>query len=220
VHELNTPLTSILPSGELLESEVHDSTLAALVANIRRASFNLKQRIDELIELARGETGILKVNTLPVDLTALLRDLEKEMRPLAEKKGLQLHLDTSCSLPPVKADQVRLRQVLFNLISNAIKFTVEGTIEVTMERQAELVVVKVKDTGRGISPEEKENLFDPYRRKVNEGQELGGLGIGLTLSKMYIELQGGQIEVESEPGRGSTFRFTIPGAGDQPAISA
>jgi PAS domain S-box-containing protein len=210
VHELNTPLTSILASGELLESEIHDPILMALVKNIRLASYNLKQRIDELIELARGETGILKINVMPVDLTSLWREIESEMRPLAAKKGLALKVEQGANLPLVMADRVRLKQVLVNLISNAVKFTAVGRIDVIVELKAEFVEVSVRDTGRGISSQELENLFDPYRRKVNEGQQLGGLGIGLTLSKMYVELQGGKIEVESEAGKGSTFRFTLP----------
>jgi PAS domain S-box-containing protein len=210
VHELNTPLTSILASGELLEAEIEDGTLAALVANIRRSSHNLKQRIDELIELARGETGLLKINALPVDMGRLMREIESETRPLVKKKGLELELKVEGELPLALGDQGRLRQVLFNLISNAMKYTQSGKVEVRGRKVGESIEVSVKDSGRGIGPEEMEHLFDPYRRKRNEGQELGGLGIGLALSKMYIDLHGGKIEVESEAGQGSTFRFTVP----------
>ena len=210
VHELNTPLTSILASGELLEAEVQEPLLAALVKNIRRASYNLKQRIDELIELARGEIGILKINPMPVDMEKMLREIESEMKPLARGKDLELELEVAGALPFAMGDRGRLRQVVMNLISNALKFTKVGKIEVKAERVGEYVEVKVKDSGRGIGVEEMKELFDPYRRKVNEGQELGGLGIGLTLSKMFVELHGGKIGVESEVGKGSTFSFTVP----------
>jgi PAS domain S-box-containing protein len=210
VHELNTPLTSILVSGEMLEAEVVDTTLSALVKNIRRASNNLKQRIDELIELARGEIGILKINAMPVDIVKLLREIESEMIPLASGKGLNMKVEIIGELPLAMGDRGRLRQVLYNLIGNALKFTQAGQICVKGEKAGEYVEVSVRDTGRGISQAEMEHLFDPYLRKVNEGQELGGLGIGLTLSKMFVELHGGKIEVESEVGKGSTFHFTVP----------
>ena len=209
VHELNTPLTSILASGELLESEIEEPTMAALVKNIRRASYNLKQRIDELIELARGEIGTLKINPMPLDMAKLLREVEKEMRPLAQGKGLELEVCVE-EMPTALGDRGRLRQVLLNLISNAIKFTEAGKIEVKGDQVGEYIAVTVKDSGRGIAQEEMANLFDPYRRKVNSGQALGGLGIGLTLSKMFVELHGGKIGVESEAGKGSLFSFTIP----------
>ncbi len=210
VHELNTPLTAILASGEILETETEEPTLKALVKNIRRASNNLKQRIDELIELARGEIGILKINVMPLDMTRLLTEMTSEMAPLAQGKGLQMNLDIRGELPLVMGDRSRLRQVMFNLIGNAVKFTQSGTITVTGETVNGHVQVNVLDTGRGIGREEMVNLFDPYLRKVNEGQELGGLGIGLALSKMFIDLHGGKIEVNSRLGEGSSFRFSVP----------
>ncbi|HSW58592.1 MAG TPA: PAS domain S-box protein, partial [Dehalococcoidales bacterium] len=210
VHELNTPLTSIMASGEMLEAEVEEPVLSALVRNIRRASHNLKQRIDELIELARGEIGLLRISPMPVDMVKLLKEIESEMLPLAKSKGLGMYLEIKGELPLALGDRGRLRQVLFNLVGNALKFTQAGHIELTSEKLADCVQVIIKDTGRGISREEMEHLFDPYRRKVNEGQGLGGLGIGLSLSKMLIELHGGKIEVNSEPGKGSTFSFTVP----------
>ena len=139
----------------------------------------------------------------------LLREVEREMRPLALGKGLALEVRVA-ELPPALGDLRRLRQVLQNLISNAIKFTDAGKIEVESEKVGEYIAVRVKDSGRGIAPEEMANLFDPYRQKVKAGHELGGLGIGLTLSKMFVELHGGKIGVESESGKGSVFSFTIP----------
>ena len=129
VHELKTPLTSILASSELLESEIRDEVHAALVKNIRRASLNLEQRISELLELARGEIGLLKINPMPLDLTGLLREILSETAPVAEAKNLLLISDIS-QLPLVFADRNRLRQVVNNLLTNAIKFTNKGTIAV------------------------------------------------------------------------------------------
>jgi PAS domain S-box-containing protein len=210
VHELNTPLTSILASGELLEAEVSDETLTALVKNVRRASFNLKQRIDELIELARGEVGMLKVNVMPVAIGKLVEEIVSEMKPLAVNKKLQMEVEIGGGVGLVLGDRGRLRQVMSNLLSNAIKFSERGRIDIKVAEKGEEVEVAVKDSGRGMSAEQLENLFDPYRRKVNEGQELGGLGIGLALSKMFVELHKGTIKVESQLGEGATFTFTVP----------
>jgi signal transduction histidine kinase len=210
VHELNTPLTSILASGELLESEVRDPPSAILVQNIRQSSFSLKQRIDELLELARGETGLLKINAMPINISGILLDIEHEMQPLVKQKGLEMQVKVEENLPLAMGDEVRLRSVIFNLISNAMNYTDRGTIEVDMKQAGEFIEVSVKDNGKGISPQELQNLFDPYQKKPAENQSQGGLGIGLTLSKMFIELHGGHIDTASEFGKGSTFRFTVP----------
>lgn len=209
VHELNTPLTAILASGELLESEIEDETLMALVKNIRRSSNNLKQRIEELIELARGEIGLLKINAVPLKIRELLQEIGSEMEPLARHKGLEFKVETG-ELPEVMGDHERLKQVVLNLVSNALKYTQQGKIEIGAEVKGATVEVRVQDSGRGIGEEEMENLFDPYRRKGNEGQELSGLGIGLALSKMIVESHGGKISVESQKDKGSIFRFTVP----------
>ncbi len=210
VRELKTPLTSILACGEMLEDEVNNDLHRALVKNVRTASHNLDQRIDELIELARGEMGILKIVPMPLDYRQLLRDSVAEMGPVASAKGLVL-ISNIPDLPPVKGDHSRLRQVITNLLNNAIKFTSKGTVTLSaVVFNSESVLVQVKDTGKGIEKEEMENLFDPFLRKTHEGQDLGGLGIGLALSKMFIDLHQGKIWAESTPSSGSTFSFTVP----------
>jgi PAS domain S-box-containing protein len=210
VHELKTPLTSMLSSSELLEAEVKESLLLALVRNVRRASLNLEQRINELLELARGEIGMLKINAAPMNMEELLSEIISEMSPMATAKGLLL-LSEIGKLPPVMGDKSRLRQVMSNLLSNAMKFTSRGAVSVIAAcDDSERILVQVKDTGKGIDHEKLDNLFDPYRRKVNEGHDLGGLGIGLALTKMFVELHGGKIWVESQPQKGTVFSFTVP----------
>jgi PAS domain S-box-containing protein len=209
VHELRTPLTAILASSELLEMEIQDKILQALVKNIRRASLNLELRINELIELARGEIGLLKINPMPLDMSELIREMVSEMTPVASARGLVMTASIP-DLPLSMGDRSRLRQVMTNLLSNAIKFTSKGSIQVTAGKyNSESIIVSVKDTGRGIPPDELEQVFDPYRRKSNEGQGLSGLGIGLALSKIFVDLHKGRIWVESSPA-GSTFSFTLP----------
>ncbi len=210
VHELNTPLTSILAASELLESEVKEKNLLALVGNIRRSSLYLSQRVVDLIELARGETGTLEVYLQPLDMSGLIREVVDYFGTAAQDKGISLVMDVP-ELPLVSGDGNRLRQVLRNLIGNAIKYTEEGQVTVRASKNnRKVVLVQVKDTGSGIDKDRMENLFDPYRRNVTEGERLGGIGIGLALSKMFLELQNGIIWAESTPGRGSSFFFTIP----------
>jgi PAS domain S-box-containing protein len=211
VHELKTPLTSILASGELLETLLHSDTQSALVKNIRRSSLNLEQRINELIELARGETGMIKIIPLPTDMTKIINEIVSEMSLMASSKGLVINTEIQEILPLVQGDRNRLKQVMANLLSNAIKYTKSGRIEIKVGTYSqESLIVQVKDSGRGISAQEMENLFDPYSRKSSHGQELGGLGIGLALCKIFIEAHKGKIWAESIPGQGSTFYFTVP----------
>jgi PAS domain S-box-containing protein len=219
VHELRTPLTSILASGELLDSQVQGAAQSAMVRNVRRASQNLEQRINELIELARGETGMLKINPMPTDFAEVVNEITAEMTPIANAKGLSLNVKIGEDIPLVLGDRSRLRQVISNILSNSIKFTFKGGIVVNVRQYApNFVITQVEDTGRGIGQEEMENLFDPYWRKSSSGQDLGGLGIGLALSKIFVDLHQGKIWAESTPGQGSMFSFIIPIAKDDKGI--
>ena len=210
VHELKTPLTSILTSSEMLNDGVPESTLVALTRNIRKSSLNLEQRINELLDLAKGEIGLLKIRAMPLNMAELLQDIVAETSPIASAKGLSLESSIP-ELPAVIGDSTRLRQIMANLLSNALKFTSMGIVTVTADNvDGENVLVQVTDTGRGIEPERLRDLFDPYRRKINEGEALGGLGVGLALTKMFVELHGGKIWVESQLRNGSIFSFTIP----------
>jgi PAS domain S-box-containing protein len=213
VHELKTPLTAIISSSDLLREEVKDKTLSAVVGNIWRGSLNLERRINELIELARGEIGILKIDLEPVDITQLIQDVVSELTPVASGKGLSMTFETQ-KLPLVQGDSNRLRQVMINLLGNAIKFTDQGKIVITVNKiESESALIRIQDTGRGIDDEQMKYLFDLYRRKVMD-DKLSGLGIGLTLSKMFVDLHKGKIWAESIPGQGSTFSFIIPLAKD------
>jgi PAS domain S-box-containing protein len=210
VQELKVPLTAISTSIIELQSRLDKDIYLALVKNIGRASFNLDQRIDELIELANGEVGMLRIEAKELDLSVLLQEIISEMAPVAAAKGL-LTLQDIPELPTVLGDRSRLRQVMTNLLSNAIKFTNRGSILIKATKTAENeILVQVCDTGRGMAADEVENIFDPYRRKLDSSHDLRGLGIGLALSKMFVELHQGRIFAESTPGKGSTFSFTIP----------
>jgi PAS domain S-box-containing protein len=211
VHELKTPLTGILSSSEILESLVQEGTQMALVRNMRRASNNLENRINELIELEKGETGKLKINLMPVDLSQLIDQIAKEIFPTALSKELTMEFNIDANLPVIQGDWVRLSQVITNLLSNAVKYTSTGKIILSaMNYDEDNVIFRIKDTGRGIDTDQMEYIFDPYRRKPIGGMQFSGIGIGLALCKIYVELHEGKIWVESVYGRGSTFSFTLP----------
>ena len=208
-HELKTPLTSVLAAADLLVSEIHEEPLQTLAKNIRQGASNLGNRIDELLDLARGEVGMLQVKLDWVDVLQLLRETADGMTPLASRRGQSLVLMLPPSLPQVRADAARLQQIVTNLISNALKYTqVGGIVKLKARQKNSTIVVEVQDTGRGISKEDQKYLFQPYHRLQMDDSK--GLGVGLALCKMLVELHNGRIWVKSSLGKGSTFGFSLP----------
>ncbi len=211
VHELKTPLTPVLASSELLTQQLKDKPLRGLAQNINQGASNLNQRIDELLDLARGEVGLLHLNSEPVDAGQLLKEIVNSVRPVASRNSQKLTVELPPSLPTIHADAERFQQIVLNLMSNAFKFTPSGG-EITLRAKKDGVnlIVEVQDTGCGISKEEQKELFEPYHRMVNDRQRLSGLGLGLSLAKKLVELHGGTIGVKSRKGKGSKFCFSIP----------
>ncbi|NLF03034.1 MAG: response regulator, partial [Anaerolineales bacterium] len=139
------------------------------------------------------------------------------VKPLAARKGLYLRYSPSADLPSILADPVRLRQVLLNLFTNSVRLTEQGGIEVTARQEGQEILVSVRDSGPGIAPEARQQLFREFGQIPSEpGSSPGGSGLGLAISKSLVELHGGRIWVDSEPGSGSTFSFTLPLPGAQP----
>ena len=210
-HELKTPLTPMLMSSQMLASELKDEPLLSLARNINRGALNLNSRIDELLDLARGEIGMLKPRTELFDMRELLKEVVEYSSPVASSRRQSLVLEAPDSRLLVKADRGRVRQVLLNLLNNALKFTPEGgRITLKAVRKGPQLIVEVRDSGPGISKEEQQDLFEPYYRARKNGAHLSGLGLGLALCKMLVELHGGRISVKSDLGKGSTFSFTLP----------
>ncbi len=211
VHELKTPLTPLLTSSEMLTTELKREPFLSLAKNIHKGALRLNNRIDELLDLTKGEIGMLRLDFTQIDLLYLLRDMADEMGPTASQRGQTLELDLPASLPPVKADEDRLRQVVFNLLNNACKFTPEkGKITIRAKQIDAFLAVDVQDTGPGIAEEEQQSLFQPYFRSKNDRRRLSGLGLGLALCKTLIELHRGKIWIQSRPGEGAIFTFTLP----------
>jgi PAS domain S-box-containing protein len=211
VHELKTPLTPILFSSELLVDELHQEPWNNVASNIHRGASHLNSRIDELLDLARVEIGSLRVNPTQVEPGPLIEHIAANMGAMCKRYQQHLVVDMPGRLPPVTADPERLQQVITNLLINASKFTPEGgTITLTPRVEGDDFRVEVKDTGIGITRQEQKTIFEPYTRRLTDRERLSGLGLGLSLCQKLVELHGGRIWVESQPGQGSRFTFTIP----------
>jgi signal transduction histidine kinase len=219
VHELKTPLTPIMSSSDLLVSELKEEPWHSVAQNIQRGAINLNKRIGELLDLARGEIGMLRLNPKRVDLLRLLQHVGSEMSAVAMDNGQTLKVELPPSLPMLWADEYRVLQIVQNLVINATKFTPEGGIITLRAREQNgALVIEVQDTGRGIPEEEQRRLFRPYYRQLSDREHLSGLGLGLALCKNLVQLHGGRIWVQSEEGKGATFSFSIPIS--QPAQTA
>lgn len=211
VHELKTPLTPVLSSSELLLSELHEEPWASIARNIYRGAANLSNRIDELLDLAKVEIGILQLSPGRVDARQLLHGIADDMAVVVSNNGQSLVVALPPFLPLVWADKERLRQVVLNLLINASKFTPEGgKITLKAKEKDASLVVEIQDTGPGIPEEEQQRLFQPYHRQITDREHLSGLGLGLALCKYLVELHSGKIWVESQVSEGSTFGFSIP----------
>ncbi len=212
-HELRTPLTPVLASASLLIEQFHPepgSPQDRLIRSIVHGAESLESRLSNLLELGKFQAGAFTLEIAPVSITSLLNDSALQFEPLAKSKRQTLTLELQ-EMPLVKADRPRVGQVVTNLLGNAIKFTPEGgrIVLKAMTRDQDLVV-EVQDSGPGLRPEEQRRLFQPYYRSDVDRQRLSGTGLGLSLSKEIVEAHNGKIWVNSEPGKGSTFGFSIP----------
>ena len=221
-HELRTPLNAILGFAQLLE---YGDELAAeqldSVREILRAGRHLLELIDEVLDLARVESGSVKLTIEPVELDALVAESLTLMQPLAERRHVVVH-PAAVELGAVLADRMRLKQVLLNLLSNALKYNREGgsvAIEPMPAEQGRLRLC-VRDTGMGIDKAKLALLFQPFSRLDAELLGIEGTGIGLTITRQLIEMMGGSVGVHSEPGQGSCFWIDLPRAGMGDAGSA
>jgi len=213
-HELKTPLTSIIAAAGLLAEELQttaDESHQKLIQTIIHNANTLETRLAELLDIVKTGSGSLQLQFEPVDIKSLVLGTCMQISPLLRGKGQKLKTDLPGSLPIIRGDGQRLEQVLLNLMNNATKFTPEGgNISVRVRKQDSGLVIEVQDDGIGIAKEQQSRLFKPYSRLSSDRQRHPGLGLGLALSKQVVELHGGRIWVDSEPGKGSTFSFFLP----------
>jgi signal transduction histidine kinase len=212
-HELRTPLTSIQGYAELLlEDKQIGGEERESLALVKRNADRLLGLINDLLDLSRMEAGKLDLKRTNLDLGRLIPEVADSLRPLIEDKRQRLKLELGEALPAVWADQNRVTQILTNLIANAHKYTLaDGSITVAARRDHGFVRVDVSDTGIGLSPEDQAQLFTKFFRAHDRSPEAGGgTGLGLVITRLLVELHGGQITVSSAPGQGSTFSFSLP----------
>lgn len=216
-HEIRTPLNGIIPMLDLLASSKLAADQADILNTARSSAKQMKQIVDDILDYSKLEANKLKLETTGLNVREVVNSVMQMFNSQAEAKriSLQMNLDPSLRLA-LRGDPVRLRQVLSNLFSNAIKFTNKGSVTIAVKpksesRQHHVLRFEVRDTGIGISPEDAGRLFRPFSQADASTTRLyGGTGLGLVISKRIIDLMAGQIGVESQPGHGSTFWFEIP----------
>jgi len=219
-HELRTPLHSIISYGALIlegfvEGELTDEQEEHIQFIVRRAE-DLSRLVDDMLDLSKIEADRLEVKVEPLALEQSLIEVMNQLKPMANNKGLQLTLEMEDLLPMVLADSHRIRQVVINLASNALKFTEQGgvTIRCALLDRYDMLRISVCDTGIGISPAALDYIFEAFRQADGSTtRQFGGTGLGLTIARKLIELQGGEVSVESVVvghEHGSTFSFTLP----------
>jgi signal transduction histidine kinase len=216
-HELRTPLNAIIGYSELLQEEAEDIGQASFVADldkIRAAAKHQLTLINDILDLSKIEAGRMTVNIEPFDITEMLHEVESVTRPLFAKNGNTFVLDCPAHIGSMSADALRVRQSLFNLLSNAAKFTEHGTVTLRVashEAPSPHVTFAVSDTGIGMTDEQMNRLFQSFSQaEATTQKKYGGTGLGLAISRHFCRMMGGDITVTSEPGTGSTFTITLP----------
>lgn len=211
-HELRSPLNAIMGYAQLLEKDpnIPENRLAAL-STIRLSSEHLADLIEGLLDISRIEAGRLELERNEVPLDSLLDELVSMFSMQAESKGIALHYEKLRTIPAqVKTDQKRLKQILINLLSNAIKYTHQGHVKFTVSYRNQVAEFTVSDTGVGIPEEAMEVIFKPFERIRETGQpHVTGTGLGLTITRLLLDIMGGDIQVKSEVGRGSEFKVSL-----------
>ncbi|MDH4426392.1 MAG: ATP-binding protein [Acidovorax sp.] len=220
-HELRSPLNSILGYTQiLLKNPQTEGWLRETLSTMQHSGLHMHALIDGSLELARIEAGRLRLDLAPLPLPDLIENIEAMLRPQAQAKGLRFAVETLGTMPGwIRADAKRLRQILINLLSNAVRFTDRGEVRLRMDFRQHVSRIEVIDTGIGIEPQDMERIFVPFERgSAGRRTSEAGTGLGLTITHLLTELMGGQLTLTSTPGQGSTFtvRLYLPGIAADP----
>jgi signal transduction histidine kinase len=212
-HELRTPLNAILGYGEMLGEDLEDPDQQEDVGRILAAGRHLLALIDDVLDISQVESGRLDIVEEPVDLAAVFEELEAACRPALRRSGHRLAVDLPAGLPSARADRNRVRQVLANLVGNAIKYTPAGAIDLAVRCDGTWLRVEVVDDGPGLDEELLPTLFEPFRRGRHDVQ---GTGLGLALSRTLAEGMGGTLTAANHARRGARFTLELR-AGRRPS---
>jgi CheY-like chemotaxis protein len=213
-HEIRTPMNAIIGMDEMILRESNDPSISRFALDIRSASKTLLSIINDILDLSKIESGKMEIIPIEYDSASVFYDVTNMTRGKAEDKGLvfevNVHNDT-----PVRlfGDEIRIRQVMLNIINNAIKYTEKGSVKVNIsyEREQEILLVSVSDTGIGIKPEDIDKLYNLFQRlEETKNRNIEGTGLGLNITKQLVEMMGGHIFVESTYGKGTTFNVEVP----------
>jgi CheY-like chemotaxis protein len=217
-HELRTPLNAIIGYSEMLEEETRDSGKIENVQDLKKiqsAGKHLLSLINDVLDLSKIEAGKMGLHLETFDVSQVIEEMVTTLQPAAAKNANSIHVHLAENLSVMKADITKVRQILFNLLSNACKFTDHGTISVDVDQikveERDWIQFRVSDTGIGISAKQKENLFQEFAQAdASIARKYGGTGLGLAITHRFVQLMKGQINVDSEPGQGAIFTVQLP----------
>jgi signal transduction histidine kinase/CheY-like chemotaxis protein len=217
-HELRTPLNAIVGYSEMLQEEAaaqHLDSFGEDLGKINASGRHLLALINDILDLSKIEAGKMELFLENFELNALIDEVASTIQPMVEKNSNKLLIECSADLGGMRADQVKVRQALFNLLSNAAKFTHDGSITLNAERErmddVDWIVFRVADSGIGLTPEKIVRLFQDFTQAdASTTRKFGGTGLGLALTRRYCQMMGGDVTVRSAPGEGSTFTIKLP----------
>jgi len=219
-HEIRTPMNAILGFCELLKDQVVQAPSSSYIEAIASSGKTLLTLINDILDLSKIEAGKLNINNEPINLKSLIEEVRKIFSQKAAEKNISLLVDIEATVPKwIIIDEIRLRQILFNVVSNALKFTEEGYVKINVKILGEEentppkmnLEIAVEDTGIGIDPEHKEMIFDAFMQSEgSNARKYEGTGLGLAITKRLTEILGGKINIESELGKGSKFTLVFP----------
>ncbi len=212
VHELRTPMGALSAASYLLQRpDVPEEQRRRLSETIAEEVRRLNEMATDFLEWARLESGRVRLVREPVDLGGLVYETLEVVRAHAESEGIQLQTEIDRTIPPAQGDRNRLKQLLLNLLTNAIKYNQRGgSIDIRLARRGDQALLSVSDTGRGIPADSLPHIFERFYRVPDRSGGVSGTGLGLAIAKRIAESHSGSIEVQSEPGRGSTFTVRLP----------
>jgi len=209
-HEIRSPLNAIYGYAQLVERNDGAGAQEAAVV-IRRCSEHITSLVEALLDISQIENGVIRVKLEPARFDQFLDQIVRMVRPAAKDKGLEFHFETKGRIPPtVRMDQSRLRQVLLNLLFNAIKYTPGGSVTLAVTYAAQIATFEVRDTGPGISEEDRKAIFEPYQRGGDDATlAQPGMGLGLSIARAIVDILGGKLEIASSGPLGTCFRLTM-----------